>query len=229
MKQGVHFIKVTEPQSAAEALTQRLRQELSKDQRVLWLVPGGSNIPLSVQVMHALLPATQQRLAIMLTDERYGTLDHPDSNTRQLREAGFTPGEATVVPVLTPENLPLAETCARYEAAIRVAFDNADVVIGQFGMGADGHIAGVLPGSPAINSRNLVAGYDAGNFVRITLTPPAIKQISAAYLFAFGEAKREALINLQSKTLPLTQQPAQIIKSLPEAYVYNDQIGEDDG
>lgn len=220
----LRFYKTTKSSDAIGALTQRLKQELSGHKRVLWLVPGGSNIPLSVQVMRELAPETHANLAIMLTDERYGLLNHPDSNTLQLTEAGFDPGTATVIPVLTADNLSLEATCARYNQAISTAFDNADVIVGQFGMGADGHIAGMLPGSPAVNSKDLVAGYDAGNFIRITLTAKALKHVDVAYVFAYGDAKHEALTKLKTKKLTLKEQPAQVLKQMPESYMYNDQV-----
>jgi 6-phosphogluconolactonase/glucosamine-6-phosphate isomerase/deaminase len=83
-----------------------------------------------------------------------------------------------------------------------------------------------LPGSPAITDEKFVAGYDAGNFTRITLTPPALRQIAVAFAFVYGKSKFEALQNLHDNDLPLDEQPAQILKQLNESYVYNDQIGE---
>lgn len=222
----MQFIKVSSPAQAAKALAEHLQQELTKGQRVLWLVSGGSNIPLSVQVMKALSADARANLAIMLTDERFGPESHPDSNMRQLLTAGLQPGSATVVPTLLPGKQSLEDTRSRYDAAIQTAFQHADVIVGQFGMGADGHIAGILPGSPAVNSTKMVEAYDGGDFIRITLTPHAIKHITAAYLFAFGEGKQKMLATLHSKDLPVSQQPAQILKQLSEAYVYNDQIGE---
>lgn len=167
---------------------------------------------------------TRCHIAIMLTDERYGIYDHPDSNARQLREAGFDASEATFIPVLTPENLSLEATCSRYNEALRTAFAYADVVIGQFGIGPDGHIAGILPHSSAVRARKLVAGYDAGNFIRITMTPPAFSHIGVAYAFAGGSTKHAALLSLQQKKLALSVQPAQILRRVAESYIYNDQV-----
>ncbi len=209
----------------AAPLYERLVAELETGDRVLWVVPGGSNIPLSADISQRLPEELTQNLTIYLTDERYGEVWHPDSNTRQLEEAGFTPKKAVMVPVLTG-GLSLQETAEHYADALADAFANADVVIGQFGMGADGHIAGMLPGSPAVTSTELAVGYQTETFTRITMTPQAIEQVDAAYVYAFGEAKRPALENLENKDLPLDEQPAQILKLLPEAYVFNDQIGD---
>ena len=219
------FYKIPKPQMAAGVLARRLVAELAAKKRVLWLVSGGSNITIEVAVMQALPAALQPRLAVML-DERYGPFDHKDSNLRQLYEAGFAPGKATVVPVLTPEHLPLEATAARYQAAAETAFDNADVIIAQLGIGPDGHISGILPGSQAVSAKGLVAGYRTEQFERITFTFDALKKCTAAYDFAFGEAKRGQLETLRDKDVPLNEQPAQILKAIPEAYVYNDQIGD---
>lgn len=220
----MEFIRIPNLNEGAEPLLDRLLEELEADRNVLWLVPGGSNIPLSVEVMKGIPDALTSRLTIYLTDERYGKVDHLDSNSRQLREAGFAHKKARVVYVLAP-GLSLDETAEQYALSIGAAFEAADVVIAQMGMGPDGHICGVLPGTPGIDSEKLVVGYSTDTFTRITLTLAALRQhVSAAYVYAFGEAKREALLNLHDKELSLNEQPAQILKSLPEAYVYNDLI-----
>jgi 6-phosphogluconolactonase/glucosamine-6-phosphate isomerase/deaminase len=213
------FANIASPQEAVDILTERLASELTAKKRVLWLVSGGSNIAIEVAVMQKLPANLQPYLAIML-DERYGPVGHKNSNLQQLYKAGFAPAKATVVPVLTPENLSLEATAARYQAAAKTAFDNADVIIAQLGIGADGHISGILPGSTAVAAKGLVAGYRTAEFERITFTFAALKKVTATYVFAFGEGKREQLERLRDQKLPLKIQPAQILKRIPEAYVY---------
>lgn len=207
----------------ASPLVSRLKAELEAQKNVLWLVPGGSNISLSVEVMKQLPEALTKNLSVYLTDERYGEINHPDSNSRQLTEAGFDHKLARVVWMLS-DDLTLEETSDQYALSISAAFEAADVVVAQMGMGADGHICGILPDSPAVESEKLVVGYVTDEFTRITLTPKALKQyVSVAYVFAFGDSKSEALSNLLGDK-PLDEQPAQILKKIPEAYVYNDQV-----
>lgn len=219
----MELIRIGNLEEGAAPLLDRLNEELEANKKVVWLVPGGSNIPLSVSVMRDISVDLSKNLTIYLTDERYGEVDHPDSNTRQLHEASFDPKQARIVNVLA-RGLNMEETSEQYALSITTAFEAADVVIAQMGMGPDGHICGILPGSPAVDSDKLVVGYATETFTRITLTPKALKQyIDAAYVFAFGEGKKEALANLLTDK-PLSKQPAQVLKELPEAYVYNDQL-----
>jgi 6-phosphogluconolactonase/glucosamine-6-phosphate isomerase/deaminase len=207
-------------------LTDRLAAELRTGKKVLWLVSGGSNVPVAVAAMKALRAADLQNLTISLCDERYGRERHMDSNLFRLEQAGFKPGAAKLIGVLQ-DSLSLEDTADAFDKKIGDAFDAADVVIAQIGMGADGHIAGILPKSAAaeINDRMAVS-YDGGLHKRITLTPHALLRVDAAYVFAYGAEKRKALIILRDQAVPMREQPAQLLKQLKEVYVFNDQIGD---
>lgn len=222
----MQFIHTAGWQPGIEALGNRLLKEIKAHQRVLWLVPGGSNITAAAEIMAGLPDELTERLAILLTDERYGLPGHKDSNYKQLHDAGFDRKQAVFMPVIV-EGLSLAETVQHYEELVGRALGHAEVVIGQFGIGADGHIAGILPRSPASTAGSLVSGYESPPYQRITLTFEALTQLDAAYAFVFGKDKQPALERLQTTALSLQEQPSQILKHLPEAYVYNDQLGEE--
>lgn len=217
----------TNHQAGLAQLHDRIASELNAGRRVLWLVPGGSNIPLTVSVMDELRHTTDKYLAgltLMLTDERYGPLGHPDSNYYQLKQAGLVTGAARFIQTLAGTGL--EETVRYYGQAFNEAADGHPVVIGQFGIGADGHIAGVLPHSPAAASAEPAAGYDAGQFVRLTLTFLSFRRVTAAYAFAFGAEKSAALTSLQTESRDLQDQPCHILKELPEATLFTDQINQ---
>jgi len=220
----LRFYRIADVHAGATVLTKRLERELSAGKRVLWLLSGGSNIAVEVAVLNLLPVSLQPRLTIMLSDERYGRFGHKDSNMQLLYDAGFDPGSATILPVLTPENLPLEATAERYEQTVERAFAEADIIIAQLGIGPDGHVAGILPNSPAVAAHSLVISYRTEQYQRITFTFDALKQC-VVYAFVFGNGKREQLDILRDKDLPLAEQPAQILKQIPESYVYNDQIG----
>ena len=206
-------------------LAERLVHQLASGKQVLWLVSGGSNIPASVEVADNISVKLSKHLTILPADERYGPVGHADSNLAQLFEAGLEPGQAQVLAVLQA-GLSFEQTIRHYNQLAVQAFQRADYILGQFGIGDDGHIAGILPDSPAASEETALAvGYEGPDFRRLTLTFPAIKQVDVAFTFAFGTIKHKALESLARRNLPLSQQPAQVLKQLPEAYMYNDQVG----
>jgi 6-phosphogluconolactonase/glucosamine-6-phosphate isomerase/deaminase len=211
---------------AMAVICERLATELQTNKRVLWLVCGGSNIPAEAEILRRLKDAVGgdlKGLAILPTDERYGPPGHPDSNFRQLQETGFEPGNATWVDVLT-HDVPLAETISFYSEVAATAFANADVVIAVFGMGANAHIAGIQPESPAVApGAASVVGFEWEDFTRLTLTAEMIKQIDIAYAMVYGD-KSDALERLERKEEPFEKVPAKILYQIPEVYVYNDHI-----
>lgn len=220
----MEFHKSLDPSQGATALLKRLQTELLAGKRVLWLIPGGSNIPTSISIMDGISDELSRGLTLGLTDERYGPEGHKDSNWHQLLDRGFDAKSARRVTVLQSNLKDLHLTAEQYSAVLGDLFAEHDVTIGQFGMGADGHIAGILPNTAAVRAEGLVFGYPTEAFERITMTFSAIRRLQAGYLFAFGDDKRQALEKLQ-QSHPLSEQPAQILKQLPEAYVYNDQVG----
>ncbi len=218
------FRYVSNKQEAALHLQQSLIEKITTHNSVVWLVPGGSNIALSVDVMRAIPQDLRSQLTILQTDERFGAYNHPDSNWLQLHQAGFNPTGAKTETILTKDNLSLEDSVKRYDEIVRRVLKSNAMIIGQFGIGVDGHIAGILPGSPAVDAQDYVIGYETEQFTRVTLTPRAISRINMAYAFVFGESKKVALNNLYSKNLSLSEQPSQILKQIEPAYIYSDQI-----
>jgi 6-phosphogluconolactonase/glucosamine-6-phosphate isomerase/deaminase len=206
------------------SLTDKIVGALSTGSRVLWCIPGGSNIPISVQVLNAVRKLSSEEhlllLTVTLTDERYGPVGHADSNWAQLLNAGFSEEGIHTIPVL--RGLLVDETVEVWKAYIENAFAHTDVHIAQFGIGEDGHIAGALPRSPAISESLIVCAYESSPYTRITLSTSSIARMSVAYVFAFGASKEKTLHNLREKELPLEEQPAQVLKAIPEVHIYSD-------
>ena len=222
---AVKFIKTGNSALGVKALTARLQKELAAKKRVLWLICGGSGIAAEAQILKNIRQDKNiTNLAILLMDERFGPDGHKDSNWQQLLTAGGGMEGLFALPVL--RNLPLEDTVKNYGKLIKVALEAADIVVGQFGLGADGHTAGMLPGTPAAKkTAPLVIAYDSPPFVRVTLTYRALKQVDAAYVFAFGKEKHGALLDLKTNKKPFVKMPSKLFWELPETSVYNDQIG----
>ncbi len=218
----MRFIKIDSTSPVIADVKDRIGTALAAGQGVVWLVSGGSAVQLEVAIMNQLAGRDLERLTIMQIDERYGVTGHADSNWQKLLDAGFVPGNARCMPMLTSKSF--EETIESYATALAVAFQAADLRIGLLGMGADGHTAGILPGSSAAQETTAsVAGYQGPDFLRITLTEPALIQLDAAIVYAVGAEKLPALERLR-ENVPISEQPAQILKHVRQVYIYNDQI-----
>lgn len=219
------FIKTPDAEAGVKEVIKRLQSELDKNQRVLMLLCGGSNIPHEVRVIKAVQKHKHAKnLALLFMDERYGPEGHADSNWQQFLDGRGDLSGVYALPVL--RGLPLGETVNQYIKLTSVAFGAADVVIGLFGLGADGHTAGLLPQTPAARkSAAAVVAYQSPPFVRITMTYKVLKHVNVAYVFAFGGAKAGALKNLKLNQKSFSAMPSKLFHDLPEAYVYNDSIG----
>jgi 6-phosphogluconolactonase/glucosamine-6-phosphate isomerase/deaminase len=217
------FRQITSADAVAAHIASAIETKLRLGQRVLWLVPGGSAIAVAVATSRLLRGTPLENLTVTLTDERYGEVGHPDSNWPQLQAAGFSLPGARMLPVLHGDDLPA--TVETFAATLVDAIDAADFRIGLFGIGPDGHTAGMLPHSGAVNASNFAFGYDAGNFVRITITPPAIARLDEAVVYATGEAKWPVIDQLGTD-LTIDEQPAQALKLVSTVTIYNDHKGQ---
>jgi len=215
----LNFQNVTDQKMIAETIAEAIVNQLEAGKKVLWLIPGGSAIAVAVEVSKIIIGSSYEKLTVTLTDERYGELNHPDSNWLQLQQAGFYLPEAHLIPVISDKDM--AETTEEFAKNLKEELANADYSIGFFGIGPDGHTAGILPGSPAVSSDNLTADYSAGNFERITITPKVIVQLSEAFVYAVGENKWEALAKLETE-VDLDEEPSQILKQVPKLTIFTD-------
>ena len=152
-----------------------------------------------------------ERLEFFWGDERFVPLEHPDSNAGMARRAllDHVPARAERVHPI-PTAAPDAETAARdYETLLRGRFPGPgprfDVLL--LGLGADGHVASLFPGSPALEeaSRWVVSTRPglAPLVERVTLTLPALNAARNVVFLAAGAGKRRAVTQALSGRPPL--------------------------
>jgi 6-phosphogluconolactonase len=224
----VKFYKISSLQPIADYLTTTISSHLGKGEKVLWLVTGGSSIEVAVQTSRQLTGQELSNLYVTLTDERYVPLDDPESNWKQLLDAGFSLPGARLLPVLKNEEM--QATTKRYADLLQKVLSEANFKIAMFGMGPDGHIAALFPNFPQINEAGSYATSLSNSpkppQLRMTITVPAIKKLDEAVIIATGAEKKPALEKLEQDLTP-KEQPAQLLKTLPKLTVYNDQIGEE--
>ena len=130
-------------------------------------------------------------VAVTLSDERQVDADSPNANARQLRER-LLQGRAAAA-----QFLPLTDYA---EPALRALMPFDAVLLG---MGEDGHVASLIPGSPVLaeamdpHGPRLTAespqGFGSPPVPRITLTLSALLASRGIFLLIAGEAKRQVI------------------------------------
>ncbi len=223
----VDFVKSDSVNPAAKYLADTITKHLKAGEKVTWLVTGGSAIEVALGTTKKLAGVDLSKLSVTLTDERFLPTNHKDSNWKQLIGIVDDLPNAQLYPVLY--NVDIAETTARFGTILRKFLNESDYTIGLFGMGLDGHIAALFPGLPQLEEQNVYAASLDNSPKpppqRMTMTVPAIKKLDEAVLYAIGKEKKAMIENL-AQDLPTSEQPAQILKSLPKLTIFNDQIGE---
>lgn len=135
-------------------------------------------------------------VAVTLSDERQVDADSPNSNARLLRERLFL-GKAAAA-----RFLPLTDYA---EPALKKLMPFDAVMLG---MGEDGHVASLIPGSPVLaqamdpDGQAMIAespqGFGSPPVARITLTLSALLRSRAIFLLIAGEAKRQVVEDAQA-------------------------------
>ena len=186
--------------AAAEAIADWLHAGLSENDRASFVGTGGTS-PGPVYDLLATLPLPWEQISVTLSDERWVPPTAPDSNARQLRERLLTREAAAARFIPLWSDAPTAEDAAEAaEMALEDLFP-ADVIL--LGMGEDGHIASLFPGSPVLEEGldpfggSLVIAVPTGDpaptVERISLTLHALKQSFLTIVLIRGEAKRRII------------------------------------
>lgn len=220
----IRFQKINDISAVSDYLAERIRQELIDGNSVLWLVPGGSAMEAALKTAGLLAGCKNlDKLFVSLTDERFGGVGHDDSNWKQLQDKGFSLSGAQLIPVLRGKSMP--ETAREYSDFLNRTIDTCGYGVALAGMGPDGHIFGIKPGSPAVSSQEEVAAYDWEDFRRLTPTLRLLKKLDEVVIYAAGEEKHKQLDMLE-KELPPQEQPAQQLKELKKVIIFNDYKGD---
>lgn len=224
----MQFIDTKDQDIGVHDMAGRILEVLHSGNKVLWLICGGSNIPFAVEAMESIREsATREELAnltIGQTDERYGALGHMDSNWAQLKDSGMNFTGVQTVPILVGKALEATVTdyADRLKPVMNEVSNGGGLILAQFGIGPDGHIAGMFPNTSSVNDPRLVSSSKGGDFVRITITAAGLLKVDEAFVFAFGEPKKKALENLRDKDMSLEEEPCSILKNITKVFIYTD-------
>ena len=184
--------------AAAAAATGAL--EAALDERgAASLVGTGGRSPAPVYDLLAQAKLDWRRIAVTLSDDRFVPVDSPDSNERLLRQRLLTgpAAAARFVPISTAADS-VEAAAEKVEADVR-AMAPYDVML--LGMGEDGHVASLIPGSPALDlgmdprgtrfCLGIPAGVGSPPVARVTMTMPALLQARLILVLISGAKKRD--------------------------------------
>lgn len=164
-------------------------------------------------------------------DERFVPHDDPQSNFRMAREAllSHAPVPPENVHPIPTERMSPAAAAAAYEAELK-RFYGADTLAGGrplfdltlLGLGENGHIASLFPGSPALaeTTRWVMPVVGEASLDRITLTYPALEASRATAFLVAGARKRDIVERVHAGDPAL---PATRLRPAGELYWFTDQ------
>lgn len=206
------------------------------EQAILLMLAGGS--------AKAVLPFLDAELlgehvTVTVTDERY-TEDLMDNNFAALQGESFYNGLIDVgaycidTQIYSGENP--VEHAERFDKNIKSwkADFPKGKIIALFGVGTDGHIAGVLPkvlndsdfDRVLNNEANIVASIDAtgqnDHPLRTTVTLPFIKHVDHAIVYMVGQEKAVALADIITKEGDIHATPARVLNDVEDAIIFTD-------
>jgi 6-phosphogluconolactonase len=152
-------------------------------------------------------------------DERFVPKAHPASNFRLAQDSllRHLPIPADQVHPIPTETRDAAQAAAQYETMLQSYYGSTvldperplfDITL--LGLGNDGHIASLFPGSPALDVRKswVTAVHGSAPEARVTLTFPALESSGVILFLVSGEGKREVLARALAGDLSLPALPA---------------------
>ncbi len=192
------------------------------DNRVLLLLPGGSASQAIEPLFRALRPY-QHSLTITLSDERYVPIEDNHSNWQAVSRSAHLLPEASFVPVLSGGTR--QQDSQVFSAFLEHQHQSGATIIALLGIGEDGHIAGIKPGSPACHSDNAASDYEAADFERITISGAFFSSLDHAFVYTKGAAKAAVLEQFNSLAQPADTFPIEFLRTTKHYEVYLDKEG----
>lgn len=199
------------------------------DKPVLLMLAGGSSREI-IDLLDGELLTDQ--VTITVTDERY-TDDLEENNFAHIQGTSFynhsiAAGSFCIdTQIFSDESH--EEHAKRFDKNLKEwkrDFPNGKI-IALFGVGKDGHIAGMIPGTENFDARFnnpdiWAVDLKDEKFERTTTTFPFLKLIDFPLVYISGVEKAEALALTVAKEGELHQTPARILNEMKEPIVFTD-------
>jgi 6-phosphogluconolactonase len=232
--EGPYLQILGDPEAVAERAAEWLTEAAAQTDSVFALALSGGSTPkklyerLATPRWRDAIP--WERTHVFWGDERFVPPDDPRSNFRMAHEALLSRvpiPQNNIHPVATQS--PSAEEAASaYQRELKTFYGTGLLTPARplfdatlLGLGTDGHLASLFPGSPALgeHSRWVAAAKDSHGLKRITLTYPALDSSRRLAFLVTGEEKSAALARLLNGDRAL---PAAYVRPVGELWLFVD-------
>lgn len=153
------------------------------------------------------------RVVVLFADERAVPPDHADSNYRLVREALLDPlgAEAPIARRMAADSPDLEQAARDYALELEVPLD-----LLVLGIGEDGHIASLFPGSPWLRASDARVGAVTDSpkppARRLTLLPRALAEARMVLVLATGAEKAGAAAEAFAESGDASKCPARLVR-----------------
>jgi 6-phosphogluconolactonase/glucosamine-6-phosphate isomerase/deaminase len=232
----MEIITTASPETdAAAALSKLLRNNVTVP--ILLMLSGGSALGWLSKVDVTVL---DERMTITTLDERFST-DPAVNNFLQLQQTPFFLSAQDrgvhVVPTSVTEFDTIEAATSRFELALKswkAAYPHG-MIFATMGIGADGHVAGILPEKIQLLSSDdsWVKGYHSAIATspykdRITVTGTFLREcVHEAIVVVVGDTKKSVILELADYQRGLTQvekKPMAVLLEMKHVEVYTDTL-----
>ncbi|MFQ5493030.1 MAG: 6-phosphogluconolactonase [Candidatus Dojkabacteria bacterium] len=205
----MQFLISSKPEiEAAKHLSDLLAKKLLEGRKVLLLLAGGSAEKVYNRIPEFLSIDDFSNLTVMMGDERWDKdPKHMHADWEMFRETRFhdqlLKGGASLINLLSGGGH--QQEAQDFNDELNEYLARSYFTIIMLGIGADGHIAGILPASKSMFSKTFYGNelavaheLDTVHPKRITITPGMIKKADEVFVFAVGDKKRNILLKLHN-------------------------------
>lgn len=230
--------------AASRALCDRLVQisesAMAVRGRFIMALAGGSTPRMAYELLASEFAPDMswESSYLFWTDERAVPPDSPDSNARMARETLINYIQIPLDRVHRIHGeIPPEKAAARFDGQLHHFFESRGMSTPRFdalllGVGLDGQIASLPPGSPALDERQhwaTTAQRSDEPYARITLTLPAINSAAHILVLATGAEKAPVIAQTLRGEFTASPLPSQLVAPdsgdltwiLDEAAAYN--------
>jgi 6-phosphogluconolactonase/glucosamine-6-phosphate isomerase/deaminase len=208
--------------------------EQLKDLPLLFFISGGS----CFDVLPSIKLNDFQNVTVIVLDERFDQTNE-NNNFSQLLKNQWSEyflkrgGDFIATNVISGENQQQLADRFKNEIESWINENRNGRMIALFGMGGDGHTAGIFPHkeNPELfetlfNGSNIIASYDATGknkfTARITTTNALFEKLEAGYAYVFGKDKHLALQDFRINEKASNELPVMLLRNVKNVKIVTD-------